>query len=139
MLHSGGQNQRWPTSGPGGYITLAVWGDPRCCRAGDKIRSGPQVGRVATQPLPSGGVPNAAERGTKSELAHKWAQWLHNPCRLGGPQCFRAGDKIRSGPELAQKNLKPSSFFGGGGFWNLIKTKVVFSRFCNRVKKTFFF
>ena len=25
----------------------------------------------------------------------------HNPCRLGGPQCFRAGDKIRSGPQMA--------------------------------------
>ena len=21
--------------------------------------------------------------GTKSEVAHKWAQWLHNPCCLG--------------------------------------------------------
>ena len=26
MLQSGGQNQKWPTSGPGGYITPAVWG-----------------------------------------------------------------------------------------------------------------
>ena len=24
----GGHNQRWPTSGPGGYITLATWGAP---------------------------------------------------------------------------------------------------------------
>ena len=35
------QNQQWPTSGPGGYITLAVWGGPQRFRAGDKIRSGP--------------------------------------------------------------------------------------------------
>ena len=27
-----------------------------------------------------------------------WAEWLHHPCRLGGPQRSRAGDKIRSGP-----------------------------------------
>ena len=31
--------------------------------------------------------------GTKSEVAHKRADWLHNPCRLGGPQ---QGDIIRS-------------------------------------------
>ena len=29
--------------------------------------------------------------GTKSEMAHMWAQWLPNPCRLGGPQCSAWG------------------------------------------------
>ena len=52
---AGDKNQRWPTSAPGGYITPAAWG-----------------------------VPNAEERGTKSEVAHKWAGSLHNPCRLVG-------------------------------------------------------
>ena len=42
-------------------------------------------------------VLNALERGTESEVAHKWAGLLHNPCRLGGPQRFKAGDRIRSG------------------------------------------
>ena len=37
------------------------------------------------------GVPNASERGTRSEVAHKGAGWLHNPCYLGHPQRFRAG------------------------------------------------
>ena len=50
---AGGQNQKWPTSGPGGYITPAAWG-----------------------------VPTASQRGAESEVAHKWAGWLHNPCRL---------------------------------------------------------
>ena len=36
--------------------------------------------------------------GRESEVAHKWAGWLHNPYRLWGPLCFRARDKIRSGP-----------------------------------------
>ena len=36
------------TSGPAGYITPAAWG-----------------------------FPNTSERGTKSEVAHKWAHWLH--------------------------------------------------------------
>ena len=50
---SGGQNQKWPTSGQIGYLTPAVSGSP-----------------------------TAAERGAKSEVAHKWARWLHNPCRF---------------------------------------------------------
>ena len=44
---------------PSGYITPAVWG-----------------------------VPNTSKRGTKSEVAHKWADWLHNPRRLGNRQCY---------------------------------------------------
>ena len=38
--------------------------------------------------------------GTKSEVAHKWARWLHNLCCLGLPLCFRAGNKSRSGPQV---------------------------------------
>ena len=44
------------------------------------------------------GSPPASERGTNSTKAHKWARWLHNPCRLGEPLRFKAGDKIKSGP-----------------------------------------
>ena len=153
-LQSGGQNQKWPTCGQGGYVTPAASGIPaaldrgaksevahlrtrwlrNACplgaplhfRAGDKIRSGPHVGKVATSPLPpwgspplqsggqnqkwpncgqpsyvtpaASGIPTASERGTKSEVAHLWATWLRNHCRLGDPLRFRAGDKIRSGP-----------------------------------------
>ena len=68
---AGGQNQQWPTSGLIGYMMPAVWR-----------------------------VPNASKRGTKSVVAHKWADWLHNPRRLGGPQCFKAGDKISNGPQV---------------------------------------
>ena len=73
---SKGQNQKWPTSGQGGHITPAAsgiptasergaesevahewarWlhnpcslGDPHHLGAGGRIRSGPQVGKVAT-------------------------------------------------------------------------------------------
>ena len=55
---------------------------------GPERRAGRTVGRAG----------GPAERGTKSEVAHLWARWLHNPCRLGEPLRFRAGDKIRSGP-----------------------------------------
>ena len=64
-----GKNQQWPTYGQGGYITLAA-----------------------------SGIPTALERRAKSEVAHKWARWLHHPRRLGDPLRFRAGGKIRSGP-----------------------------------------
>ena len=72
-LQSAGQNQMWPTSGQGGHITPAAWG-----------------------------VPTASEWGAESEVAHKWARWLHNPCRLGGPHSFRAEGRIRCGPQVGK-------------------------------------
>ena len=68
-LQRGGQNQKWPTCGQGGYVTPAA-----------------------------SGIPSASQRGAKSEVAHLWARWLRNPCRLGDPLRFGAGGKIRSGP-----------------------------------------
>ena len=167
-LQSGGQNQKWPTSGQIGYLTPAVsgsptaaergaksevahkwanWlphpcriGEPHRCRAGGKIRSGPQVGKLATSPLPyrgspplqSGGQnqkwptsgqigyltpavsgsPTAAERGAKSEVAHKWANWLPHPCRIGEPHRFKAGGKIRSGPQVGKLATSPLPYQG---------------------------
>ena len=67
--HSGGQNQKWPIHGQGGYITPAA-----------------------------SEIPTASERGAKAEVAHLWARWLHNPCRLGDPIRLRVGGKISSGP-----------------------------------------
>ena len=167
-LQSGGQNQKWPTSGQIGYLTPAVsgsptvakrgaesevapkwanWlphpcriGGPQRCRAGGKIRSGPEVGKLATSPLPyrgasplqSGGQnqkwptsgqigyltpavsgsPTAAERGEKSEVAHKWANWLPHPCRIGDPHRFRAGGRIRSGPQVGKLASSPLPYRG---------------------------
>ena len=72
-LYNGGQNQRWPTSGEGGYITHAAWV-----------------------------VPNALQRGAESEVAHKWAMWLHNPYHLKGPHRFSAGGTIKGGPQVVK-------------------------------------
>ena len=69
LLQSGGQNQKWPINRQGGYITPAA-----------------------------SGIPTASKPGAKSEVAHKWARWLHHPCRLGDPLRFKVGGKIRSGP-----------------------------------------
>ena len=139
-LQSGGQNQKWPTSGQSGYLTPAVSGIPTASERGGKIRSGPQVGKVATSPLPyrgspllqrggqnqiwptsgqSGyltpavsGIPTASERGAKSEVAHKWAKWLPHPCRIGDPHRFRAGSKIRSGPQVGKVATSPLPYQG---------------------------
>ena len=137
-LQSGGQNQKWPTSGQIGYLTPAVsgipaaskrgaksevahkWanrlphpcriGDPRRFRAGGKIRSGPQVGKLATSPLT--GIPAAPAWGAKSEVAHKWANWLPHPCRIGDPHRFRAGGKNRSSPQVGKLATSPLPYRG---------------------------
>ena len=137
---SGGQNQKWPTNGQSGYLTPAVsgsptasergaksevahkwakWlphpcriGEPHRFRAGGKIKSGPQVGKLATSPLPYRGAPPPPERGAKSEVAHKWAKWLPHPCRIGEPHRCRAGGKIRSGPQVGKVATSPLPYRG---------------------------
>ena len=41
------------------------------------------MGTSATSPLHS---PGSSNKGTKSKVDHKWAQVLHHPCVLGGPE-----------------------------------------------------
>ena len=82
-LQSGGQNQKWPTSGQSGYLTPAV-----------------------------SGIPTASERGAESEVAHKWAKWLPHPCRIGDPHRFRAGGRIRSGPQVGEMATSPLPYRG---------------------------
>ena len=68
------------------------------------------MGKVANSPLPYGGSPTLWSRGTKSEVTHQGAVWLHHASRLRGAQGLEAGDKISSGPHdcgLATK-LRPS-------------------------------
>ena len=53
------------------------------------------------------GIPTTSERGGKSEVAHLWAKWLRNPCRLGDPHRFRPGGDIRSGPLVGKVATSP--------------------------------
>ena len=102
-------------------------GDPQIKE--DEIRIGPQVGGNATSPLHSRESPNKGgqnqnwptsgrkcyitpaflgipkQRGTESELAHKWAEMLHLPCILGGSPT--KGDKIRIGPPVGGNATSP--------------------------------
>ena len=111
-LQSGGQNQKWPTSGQNGYLTPAVLGIPTASERGGKIRNGPQVGKMATSPLPYWGSPPLQSVGAKSEMAHKWAKWLPQPCRIGDPHRFRAGGKTRSGPQVGKMATSPLPYRG---------------------------
>ena len=118
------QSQRWPTSGRRCHITPAFSGVPK---QRDKVNGGPQVGGSATSPLRSRGSPN---KGTKSMVAHKWAEVLHHPCVLGGPQtrrqsqrwptsgrrCYitpafsgvpKQGDKVNGGPQVGGGATSP--------------------------------
>ena len=129
-LQSGGQNQKWPTSGQIGYLGPAVSGSPTAsergvksevahkwanwlphpCRIGEPHRhqnggqnqKWPTSGQIGYLTPAVSGSPTASERGAKSEVAHKWANWLPHPCRIGEPHRFRAGGKIRSGPQLGK-------------------------------------
>ena len=97
-LQSAGQNQRWPTSGEGGYITPAARGVPKASWRGAQSEV---AHKLASGYITAWGIPSASQRGTESEseVAHKWARWLNNPCRLGGPHRFRAGGRITGGPQ----------------------------------------
>ena len=145
-----GQSQRWPTSGRKCYITLCVLGGPQTRRQSqtwptsgrrcyitpafsgvpkqrDKVNGGPQVGGSATSPLRFRGSPN---KGTKSMVAHRWAEVLHHPCVPGGPQtrrqrqrwptsgrrCYitpvfsgvpKQGDKVNGGPQVGGTATSP--------------------------------
>ena len=98
-LQSGGQNPKWLTSGQGGSITRAAWGVPTASK-GELNLKWPKSGQSGYITPPAWEVPTAEERGAESEVAHKWAGWLHNPRRLGGPLRFRARGRFRSGPQL---------------------------------------
>ena len=76
ILHLGGPNnathktnQKWPTIGPSGDITPAVWGIPNTSKRGVKMRIHREGALWLHNPCHPG-VPNASTQGTKSEVAH---------------------------------------------------------------------
>ena len=64
------------------------------------------------------GILTTSELGAELEVAHLWARWLHNPCRLGGSPPLQSGGQTS---EVAHKWARwlPS---------NLVK-KFFFTRF----------
>ena len=90
MLHSGGQNQKRPTSGWIGYVTLAV-SPPPTSESGGNNHKWPSSGWIGYVTLAISRFSNASELGTKA--AHEWADWLRNPCYLGVPKRLTAGEQ----------------------------------------------
>ena len=97
-----GHNQKWPTSGQRGYITLAVWGVPTTLERGAESEVTHKWARWLHNPCCLGGAHRFRAGGADSEVAHKWARWVHNSCCLGGPHRCRAGGKIRSDPQMGK-------------------------------------
>ena len=69
-------------------------------------QSGPTSGRKCYITPAFSGVPT---KGTKSKWAHKWAEMLHHPCILGGPQ--QRGQN-QSGPTSGRKCYITPAFSG---------------------------
>ena len=91
MLHRGGLNWKWPTNGRIGYINfpLAVLGGSPTLHSGGQNQKQPTTGHIGDGTDALWRVPNVSQRGTESEVAHKWADWQHHWCSLVGLQRFR--------------------------------------------------
>ena len=100
-LQSGGQNQKWPTSGKVAMSPLPSRGSPPL-QSGGQSKKWPTSGQSGYVTPAVSGIPTASERGRKSKVAHLWAKWLHHPRRFKDPHHFRAGGKIRSGPQVGK-------------------------------------
>ena len=81
-------------------------GDPHRFRAGDKIRSGPLVGKVATSPLPPRGSPPLQSRG-KIKSGPQVGKVAMSPLPSQGSPPLQSGGKIRSGPQVGKVATSP--------------------------------
>ena len=77
----------------------AVWVIPYAFERGTKSEVAHKWGQCCIPPA-VWESPIFLARGTKSEVAHKWAQWLHIPYRVGAHLCLIARGKIASGPQV---------------------------------------
>ena len=84
-----------------------ILGDPQSEGVQNQNWWGPQVGGNATSPLHSHGSPK--DKGDKIRIggAHKWAEMLHHPCILGGPQRQGGQRRSRWGPQVGGNATSP--------------------------------
>ena len=117
-----GQNQKWTTSEPGGYITPPSRGSPMLQSRGTQTEVAHKWAGWLHDPCSLGVVPNASKPGTQSQVVHKWARWLHNPCHLRGSPTLQSGHN-RKWPTTGQGGYitpaalgSPQRFKGGKRF-----------------------
>ena len=77
-FHTGGKIRSGPQSGQIGYLTPAVSGSPTAAERGAKSEVAHKVGKLATSPLPYRGAPPLQSGGLNQKWPTKWARWLHN-------------------------------------------------------------
>ena len=98
MLQGKGQKEKWPTSGGIGYISPAVWRVPDALEQGtESAMAHPQVGRLATPPMPSGG-PQRFRAGDKIGKGPQVGGLATLPLPLGGPPTLQSGGQNHKGP-----------------------------------------
>ena len=119
------------SGGGGGSEVAHLWakwlrhpcrlGDPHRCRAGGKIRSGPQVGKVATSPLPSRGSRPLQSRGGNQKWPTCGQSGYVTPAVSGIATAAERGGGIKSGPLVRKVATSPlpsrgsPPLQGGGG------------------------
>ena len=90
LFQSRGHHEQWPKSRLGGYITPAAWGIPAASERGTESEVAQKWARWLHNPCRLG-IPCASEQGTESEVAQRWGRWLQKPCRLGGSPPLQSG------------------------------------------------
>ena len=104
-----GKHHKWPTTGQIGCATPAARGVPNASRRGTKsyvAHGGPQMGGLATPPLPYGGSPTLHSGRQKQKCPTSvWIGFV-TPAAWS-PQPFIAGDKIRSGRQVGTWPILP--------------------------------
>ena len=97
----GGQNQNWWGPQVGGNATspLHSRGSPKSRRTKSEL-VGPTSGRKCYITPAFSGLPKDNEDKIRIGGAHKWAEMLHHPCILGGPQSQGGQNQNRWGPQV---------------------------------------
>ena len=93
LFRAGRNIKSGPMVGPGATILLPFWGSPTR-RSGEENLTLPTGGLSGFLNPAVTGVPSSSWRGGLFEVAHWWAEWLHNPCRAADFTLFTTGIKI---------------------------------------------
>ena len=114
----GGQNQNWwgPQVGGNGTSPLQSRGSPKTWGTKSEL-VGPTSGRKCYITPAFSGV--TKDMGDKFRIggAHKWAEMLHHPCILGGPQRHGGQNKNWWGPQVGGNATSPLHSRGSPKTW----------------------
>ena len=114
----GGQNQNWWGPQLGGNATSPLYsrGSPKTWGTKSEL-VGPTSGRKCYITPAFSGIPK--DVGDKISIggAHKWAEMLHHPCILGGPQRHGKQNQNWWGPQVGGNSKSPPLSRGSPKTW----------------------